>query len=381
MKKIFLFLFLFLITLGAALALWKQSRDGGGELGITSYGKLPERLFHFRVEEVRKIVVSWQKESVTLFLDEQDSWRLKERGGALASASRINGILASLSTLAPLKRILDSSPEMLRELSLRVSPGKDPGDKIPPGILVRLFGKGEKEMEKIVLGSGHFPPVSGNRRENVLPSARYIKCADGKIYLVSKVFEELLPIPMAYVEPFAVRGMERALMISSYELPKKGTGEKLLWCVGRKGTSQAFRTIYPRGKIVPQQALASLAKLLSKQMTLDLVMEKLPPKGERKMIIHLADGFSYQLEFFPKGIHLYMKTLLSFREKGVQLHPGESREGYLRRVESLKLRYSYEKKYFHNKCFLVRPDSAGDLLKDPFAGSRKSVRRKAVKRK
>lgn len=374
MKRVFLVLFLILITLGALCALWKQSHEGGG-FAASSGGDLPGRLFDFRPDEVRKVIVSWQEESVTLFLDKNNMWRLEEREKALASASRINGILSSLSTLSPLKKIQDSSPEMLRELSLREKGGKEPGDKIPPGILVRLFGKGEKEIDRLILGTGHFPPVRSNARENTLPRARYVRTSDGNIYLVAKVFEGLLPVPMAYVEPFAVRGMERALMISCYELSGKGAGEKLLWCVGRKGTSQTFQTVFPRNKRVPQSFLAPLAKLFSKQMTLDLITEKLSPGAARKMIIHLSDGFSYQLRLFKKGAHLYMHIDLSFREKAVHPYPGESKDRYSRRVEGLKLRHTYEREYFHGKTFLVRPDITGDLLKDPFA-PRRSVRKK-----
>lgn len=382
MKKSLTALFLLLLTLGAFCALWKQSREGGGFLA-SSGEKLPAKLLDFSTDEVKKILVSWQDSKVTLLLDKQNFWRLEERSSALASASRINGILASLSTLAPLKKIDDPSPEMLRELSLRETSGKDPGDKIPPGILVRLIGTGEKELGRIVLGTGHFPPVQGNTREATLPRARYVKTADGNIYLVAKVFEELLPIPMAYVEPFAIRGMERALMIASYSLSGKTPQGKLIWCVGRKGSSQAFRTIYPRDRMISHQGLSALAQLFSKQMTLDLATEKLPPTGEKKLVIRLSDGFTYELQLYKKGIHLYMQIALSFREKGVHPYPGETKDRYLKRVETLKQRYSYEKQYFDKKTFLVRPDIVNLLLKDPFPAPPKTapVRKKAGSRK
>ena len=379
MKNFFRILFLAVITAGALLAILKQAPGGGMTLFSSSGQDLPERLLHFRPDEVRKIIVSWQEDnSVTLFLDKENRWRLAERKSCLASASRINGILSSLSTLAPLKRIEDSSPEMLRELSLREKAGKTPADKIPPGILVRLFGNTDKEIDRLLLGSGHFPPAVGNTRESTLPRARYVKTSDGKIYLVSQVFEELLPIPMAYIEPFAVRNMERALWIACYRNSEKV--DKLLWCAGRKGSSQAFRTVYPKDKSIVQQKLAALAQLFSKQMTLDLITEH-SGKKEKKMILRLSDGFEYQLQFYREKGQIYMEVGFVFREKAVHPYPGENPEHYRKRIGALKLRDAYEKQYFHGKTFLVRPDIGEKLLQEPFASDRKLPRKKSGGRK
>ena len=118
-------------------------------------------------------------------------------------------------------------------------------------------------------------------------------------------------------------------------------------------------------------------------MTLDLATEKLPPTGEKKLVIRLSDGFTYELQLYKKGIHLYMQIALSFREKGVHPYPGETKDRYLKRVETLKQRYSYEKQYFDKKTFLVRPDIVNLLLKDPFPAPPKTapVRKKAGSRK
>ena len=332
-----------LLTLAAGFSLY---------FGRPAYRRYSARGIHvslpsYKAEQVAKISIRWRNVHSVMKLD-RGRWVLEERGNRPASVSRISALLASLSSLAPVKELRHVSPEILRELRLI-----DNDPKVVPGVRVVLEDSNGRELFNMLLGKGHFVRPEPGLPPSADAEGRYV-LVGGKVYLIPVVFENCHPIPAVWVEPLRLYELRKALRMTVQRF-ERGQG-KPVWTVYRKSTAHPFTMAYPAGKRAENQLLSGLADFLSKPFSTDYFI---PEKGrslnmKQQLTIHCADGFTYILGVF-EGTDKYDIVSLQtvFDPVKVLRFPGETGTQYRKRISDLKKRSDLENSYTAGQYFMT----------------------------
>ena len=383
-KRGFLFVFFLLLALFSAVALNIKYGNGKAFFRGGKAGKIAV----FDPAAVRKIVLSWKTSKVTLVMGKDQLWHIEERKMGLASAARVGDILHHLSTIQVLKELEDPTPEMLRSLNLIEK--EDEKNKTVPGISVVLLDGSNKTLFKLLLGSGHYPPASKDTPGTVTAKGRYV-LNNGHVFLVSRLFENCIPLPQAYVEPLAIMNMNTALLVMRAARENKkdkegntvsGTILSPVWALTRQQTSRPLSVAFPRNAVLDAGKFASYSETLAKQLTTDILPDLKPADITLSSMItlQLADGFSYRLGIGKKDKNDVLVPVVSFDAGKIRPFPGESKKRLQARIRGAKLRFESEKRYYNGKVFLMVPGVAEKLSAELFR-EKKSTVRKSVRNK
>ena len=376
-KRVFFAVFFLLLALFSLIALNIKYGNGRSFFGNRKAGKVSS----FDPAAVRKIVLSWKSSKVTLVMGEDQLWHIEERKMSLASAARVGDMLHHLSTIQELKELEDPSPEMLRSLNLVEK--EDEKSKTVPGVSVVLLDGNNKTLFKILLGSGHYPPVSKDTPGTVTAKGRYV-LNNGHVFLVSRLFENCIPLPRAYVEPLAIMNMNTALLVmrAARDDKKDKDGKSIsggilspVWALARQQTSRPLAVAFPRNAVLDARKFASYSETLARQLTTDILPDlKAGDINLSSMItLQLADGFSYRLGMGKKDGNDVLVPEVSFDPGKIKPLPGESKKRHQARIEGAKLRFESEKRYYNGKVFLMVPGVAEKLSVNPFRERKNTV--------
>ena len=376
-KRILSALFFLLLTLFTLLALKVKQESGRGSFS-SSGGR--GAIGSFDPVKVRKIQLSWMDSKVTLLLGRDNFWHIAERGMTFASASRIGDLLHTLSSVRVLKQLESPSPEVLQKLNLTEKEDKKSHRR--PGVLAVLKDGTGKELFRILLGSGHYPPVSGNSTGSIPPKGRYV-LYDGKVFLAAQLFENCVPLPQVFVEPLAIRNMNTALLVMRASLPEKGTQpytDKVLapvWAAVRQRANQPFRTVFPEKAVLDMRKFSDLSETLARQLTVDILPAVDPASVPltSMMTVQLSDGFSYRLGMAKRGKEELLLPQVTFDEKKVRRLPGESDQHFQAKIAGAKLRFESEKRYYNGKVFRMVPGVMEKLSVSPFRLKKEETRK------
>ncbi|MBR2905466.1 MAG: hypothetical protein IKC08_06160 [Lentisphaeria bacterium] len=386
-KRVFIVVFFFLLALFSVIALNIKYGNGRAFFGSRKAGKIAT----FDPAAVRKIILSWKTSKVTLVMGKDQLWYIEERKMSPASAARVGDMLHHLSTVQVLKELEDPAPEMLRSLNLveKEDEKEDEKEKAIPGIRVVLLDGNNKTLFKVLLGSGHYPPASKDTPGTVAARGRYV-LNNGHVFLVSRLFENCIPLPQAYVEPLAIMNMNTVLLVmrAAREEKKDKDGKSIssgtilspVWALARQQTSRPLSVAFPRNAVLDARKFAAYSETLAKQLTVDI----LPDLKDTDVILssmitlQLADGFSYRLGIGKKDKNDVLVPEVSFDPGKIKLLPGESKKRHQARIQGAKLRFESEKRYYNGKVFLMVPGVAEKLSVFPFR-ERKNPVRKAVR--
>ncbi|MBP5181843.1 MAG: hypothetical protein J6331_02320 [Lentisphaeria bacterium] len=377
-KRFLCAVFFLLLTVFALLALQVKYKSGRG--GFSSSGGRGT-IGSFDPGKVRKIQLSWMDNKVTLLLGRDNFWHIAEREMAFASASRIGDLLHSLASLRVLKQLEDPSPEVLEKLNL-TEKGNSKG--VRPGVLAVLKDGTGKELFRILLGRGHYPPASGDSAGSVQPKGRYV-LLDGKVFLAARLFENCVPLPQVFVEPLAIRNMNTALLVMRTALPekeKKNDPDKVLapvWAAVRQRANQPFRTVFPEKTLLDMRKFSALSETLARQLTLDILPSRDPASVPltSMVTVQLSDGFSYRLGISVQGKEELLLPQVAFDAGKVRRLPGESDKHFQAKIAGAKLRFESEKRYYNGKVFRMVPGTAEKLSAPPFLGKNAGEKRGA----
>lgn len=354
-KKIFSAVFFLLLTIFAAGALYEKYHTESGSFFLTGE---KGTMRSFDPLEVKKMELSWKNNTVTLILGKDDLWHIKERNMTEASAARVSDLLHLFQSIRILKELKDVSPEILQKLNLTEKEDKNKG--ILPGIKVVLKNGSEKELFKMILGSGHYPPASKDSPETIMAKGRYI-LVDNRVFLASQLFEMCVPLPQVYVEPLAIRNMNSAIFLMYSETPgeKKVKGEHLtpVWAAVRNKNSNRFRLLIPTKSSLDMKKFVQISETLAKQLTSDILPSENPPDIpiQKQITIHHADGFSYILNLAKRNKEELLMPLVKFDTDKFRRYTGESNSRYQARLAGAKLRFESEKRYYNGKVFHMVP--------------------------
>ena len=376
LKKLLIPVFFLLLTLFTLIALQVKYHGRG-----SVFTGRKSRIRSFDPVKVKRIELSWKDNKVTLIMEKDDLWHLAERNMTLASASRVGDLLHHFNTIRILKELDSPSPDVLQKLNLVEN--ADAGNRVQPGIKAVLKDQEGKILFQILLGSGHYPPVSGDSPGTVMAKGRYI-LTGGKVYLAAQLFENCIPLPQVYVEPLAIRNMNTALLVMRTAVPEKeGAGtvtakktEKVLtpvWAAVRQRANMPFRLVFPEKKVLDMQQFANLSEVLAKQLTIDVLPDLSPEKLTlfSMMTIQLSDGFGYRLGMAKQGKDFLLLPQVTFDAGKIRRQAGESEKLHQARIAGAKLRFESEKRYYNGKVFRMVPGVMEKLSVLPFPAEKK----------
>lgn len=358
-KKTVLMIILALLAASAAFSLYHRHKIWMKASASRAKAMMPS----FKPEDVREITVSWRDISTTLKHEDGKSpaWIISGRNGKQASLQRVNAMLNMLANLKPLKQIDNISPASLDALRLFES---NESGKVP-GISVSLKDASGREIYRIILGKGHFTKDSNNPIGGVdskSAGGRYVLVkganADGGVFLVSRLFENVHPVPESWIEQLKINGMDKALLIEARVRNSKESIPAPVWLAKRAEASLPFLLAIPENTPLSNQDLSNLAGVLSKPFSADAVTDDKPDMTDctASLFVMTSDGFRYTLSLKPSGKNpdaAYATLQIEFKPENIRRLSNETDDEFATRAASLAMRYDYENRYYGNEVFVV----------------------------
>jgi len=245
----------------AAVSVRMQER-AGSTVEASTAGLAPE----FNPAEVSEISMTWRNSGVSMTLDENKVWRVRERGDHPADAAYVAEFLDSLSRVRPLRPAMPSDREACSVLHLNVD---EPENEKIPGVLVQLKNPEGKTLCAMTLGGGYFIKEPGPMEQENLPDGRWMAKvdSDGTLhpFLTASLFEEYHPMPGVWMDPPVFEGLGAVLRIQF----KSHDSE---WTIQRKAVKTSFVPVpAAAGKYVRPDLLNNLFANLAGRYTADAV--------------------------------------------------------------------------------------------------------------
>ncbi len=320
----------------------------------------------FKTEDIRKIEFRFGAMPPLQLVLQNGNWivRAENKPEIYANSRKIAELISDLKRARLLRELYIQDEAAADSLALSdYKEGKtvlDPETKRPRlyyGAEVKIFGADQKILLDMMCGNAHYRPME-MVAENVSmqsPDGRYIRIIrNGKksCYLISRIFEECIPMSGLWVEQLRLNAMDEPVSIR-YTAKDTAVWEMKLAPDGK----QYFLSV--PDKTLNQRSIAQKLQLLSGAFTRDIANTGTDFKPDSALILELKNGFTYTIRFQddPRNeMRRFGQLDISFDPEKVRQKPGESPENLEKRKKFLAQEAEVEKHWFGGKTYILQPN-------------------------